>query len=374
MPNPFTLKVIDPLSPFCDRERELAELTSHAVNKANVVVFSPRRFGKTSLVKRVQTALGAKGAWTFYTDLFMAATVEDLASRIAKSVYAVLHHRESLLEKGKRFLKTFTNYRPVFIPSETNGVTMTMEPAGGAKGMDLLDQVMGDLGRFIAGQDQPVHFVLDEFQEITEIQQPGLEGLLRSHIQHQGAAYFFVGSRRRILLDMFNEKKRPFYRSALAYPLGPLPFEDLQHFLADRFASQGVGCDPEAAARIAAISGQSPYYAQALGYHAFELVKGRAGSAEVDAALDRLLETERYGYEAVIRGLTRGQTALLRAVAADPGDRILSREFMTRHHLSAGGIQSAIKKLVEQDLVEKHDDQWRVVDPVFGLWLRGYAS
>lgn len=113
MSNPFILKVIPPDSPFCNRTRELKELSSHVHNYSNVVLFSPRRYGKTSLVKKLQFHLLRQKVFSIYTDFFMVDMVNDVAARIAKSVYALLDRYESLLKKGSRYLRTIKGFRPV---------------------------------------------------------------------------------------------------------------------------------------------------------------------------------------------------------------------------------------------------------------------
>jgi len=371
--NPFTLRVIAPDSPFCDRAEELKDLSRHAVNQAAVVLFSPRRYGKTSLVKKVQHEIGEKGALTFYADLFMVASVNEVAERIAKSVYTVLHKRESLLRKGARMLKAFKTFRPVLKPSPENGVTLSVEPfSTTASGMELLDNVLEDLGAFIDEQRAKVHFVLDEFQEITELKEASIEGILRNHIQHHKASYFFVGSRRRVLLDIFNQRNRPFYQSAIIYPINLLPHDELVPFLAKLFEKEGKKCPESVAEMISRRTHQYPYYAQALAYNVFDLSGKVIRGEDVDAGFERLLSSERYAYEAMVQGLTGPQIALLRALAASPSSHILSGAYLARHKLTVGGVQYARKKLVELDLIEKHNDIWRVVDPVFAEWLSGY--
>ncbi|MBW2220712.1 MAG: hypothetical protein JRF40_14680 [Deltaproteobacteria bacterium] len=139
MTNPFTLRVIPSDFPFCNRTAEQSELLSHATNKENVVLFSPRRYGKTSLIKRLQTDLTAKGFFTVYADFFMATSENDIARRIAQSIYTPLHERESLLNKGVRFLKIFKAFRPVFKPSPESGFSFSVEPVEfGLSGIDLL--------------------------------------------------------------------------------------------------------------------------------------------------------------------------------------------------------------------------------------------
>ena len=370
MANPFTMRVIAPDSPFCNRAEELKVLSRHAVNQANVVVFSPRRYGKTSLVRKVQAEIEKEGFLTFYADLFMVTSANEVAERIAKNVYGLLHKRESLFQKGARFLKTFTTFRPVLKPSLKNGFSLSVEPfSASIPGKELLDKVMEELGLFIQRERSKVHFVLDEFQEITELKEPAIEGVLRKHIQHHQASYFFVGSRRRVLLDIFNQRSRPFYQSAIMYPIKALPHHDLVSFLKGRFEKEGKSCPMSVAEEISQRTFQYPYYAQALAYNVFDLAGKAIKSEDVDAGFERLLSSERYAYEAMIQGLTGAQIALLRALATSPNAKILSSDYIAQHKLTVGGVQYAQKKLVELDLIEKHNDVWRVVDPIFAVWL-----
>lgn len=373
MANPFTMRVIAPGAPFCNRTAELQDLSRHAANRANVVVFSPRRYGKTSLVKRVQADLALKDFLTIYADLFMVTSVGEVAGRIAKSVYAILHKQESLLRKGSRFLKTFTTFRPVITPSPSSGFSLSVEPVSAAMpGIELLDKVLGEVGLFVQDESPKLHFVLDEFQEITELKEPAIEGVFRTHIQQHQASYFFVGSRRRVLLDIFNQRSRPFYQSAIMYPIRALPHHDLVSFLQGRFEKEGKRCPKSVAEKISQRTFQYPYYAQALAYNVFDLSGKTITNEDVDAGLERLLSSERYAYEAMVQGLTGTQIALLRALATSPDAKILSSDFIARHKLTVGGVQYAQKKLVELDLIEKQNDVWRIVDPIFAVWLSRY--
>ena len=373
MANPFILRVIPPFFPFCNRTIELQQLGSHADNKANVVLFSPRRYGKTSLTRRLQSDLSDKGFFTVYVDFFMATSENEIARRISQSIYSALHARESLLDKGVRFLKIFKTFRPVFQPSPESDFSFSVEPVSSAmSGIDLIDKVMEELGVFIRRESINAHIVFDEFQEISELKNSPIEGVLRKHIQEQQASFFFVGSRRRILLDMFNKKNRPFYQSAIMYPLKSLPDEELISFLVERFKEGGKSCPVHIAEKISEKVSQYPYYAQALAYNIFEISEDIVSEDDIQAGFNNILASERYGYEAGVQGLTGPQIALLKALAIDPVSKILSTEYMNRHRLSAGGIQYARNKLEKLDLIEKHNNVWKIVDPVFGCWLAGY--
>ena len=370
MTNPFILRVIPSDFTFCNRNSEQRELLSHAKNKANVVLFSPRRYGKTSLIKKLQADLTSKGFFTVYADFFMATSENDIARRLAKSIYTPLHERESLLDKGVRFLKVFKTFRPVFKPSFESGFSFSVEPVlTGVSGIELVDNVLEEFGRFIRKEAIQAHIVFDEFQEITELKNSPIEGVLRRHIQEHQASYFFVGSRRRTLLNIFNQKSRPFYQSAIMYPLKPLPHDELIAFLVEQFKTGGKKCTKDIAGKISSKIMHYPYYTQALAYNIYEVSGKIIKEQDIKTGFQNLIASERYGYEAIVQGLTGTQISLLKAIADDPASKILTADYMERHRLSVGGIQYARNKLERLDLIEKIDHVWRVVDPIFGEWL-----
>ncbi|MDP2800149.1 MAG: hypothetical protein Q8O60_09770, partial [Deltaproteobacteria bacterium] len=168
----------------------MEELISHAKNKANVILFSPRRYGKTSLVKRVQNKLEEPGIVTLYIDFFGVNSVEDVAARSASRLYSFCHKDNSLLKKAMRLL---SSWRPVIRPDPEYGMSLTVESIAGKRGMELLEDVLLGFGRFIKEHQIGFHIVIDEFQEIAKLRESlQIEGIMRSHIQtHRNASYFF---------------------------------------------------------------------------------------------------------------------------------------------------------------------------------------
>lgn len=370
MNNPFTPGVIPPEAPFCNRQKELKELKSYASSSANVVLYSPRRYGKTSLVRRVQSGLSKKKVITIYVDLFGVTTIDEIAKRTARSVYLVTQKDKPLFKKVVTLFKTF---RPVLKPTETgDSFTVTVEPATSSlTGIDLLEATMTDLGMFIQATPSGVNIAFDEFQEITELNSLEIEGVLRSHIQTQKASYFFVGSRRRVLLDMFNLRNRPFFQSSILYKLSRLPYEDLVRFIVECFNKSGKRCSKEIAEKISKKAFQHPYYAQKLSFYVFEISGKTIESADVSDAYDKVIEDERYFFEASTQGLTIRQVSLLKALADDSSQPVYSSEFLSKHRLSQGLVQKALPKLSNLDLIEKNDQNgWEIVDPVFREWLK----
>ena len=372
MPNPFLIETLPPDSPFCDRKEEIDRLQSCAESGTNLVLFSPRRFGKTSLALRVQAMLVKQGYVTIYCQLFGVDSVSDAASRMGRSILKAIHARESLLAKGKRFLKYFSSFRPVFKPSE-DGISLTVEPASDEKPLELLERILGELGEFAAKSGHRVNFVLDEFQEITRLKESEqIEGIVRGKIQGQKVSYFFLGSRRGILLAMFSDRKRPFFQSAIHMELPPLPLGDITAFLGELFSKEKRDCPERICEEISLTVDQHPYYVQRLAREVYDLGKEKIFEEDVAKALENIIDMERYAFEAVLSRLTLPQVRVIRVLAGFPTKEMLSGEFIGRCGLPPSSVQFARNRLKTEDLIgqEKNSGMWKVVDPVFSMWLK----
>jgi hypothetical protein len=374
MGNPFYLQEVPVNAPFCDREKELKELRSYAKARANVVLFSPRRFGKTSLVKRVQGRLAKKGAVVIFADFFGVGSVEDVAARLAKAVYKFTHGKASL---WKTALRTVLSFRPVLKPDPGGGISLSVEPAAaGRTGLELLEQTIDSFYHFIKDSNRLVQIALDEFQEIVTLKEAlGIEAVLRTHIQRQKASYFFIGSRRRVLLGIFNERQRPFFQSAINYPLGVLPSADLAKFISWQFTEHGKSCTDEMGLSLASSVGCHPYYSEKLGFFVYEMAE-TVTEETIQAGLRKLIVSEKPVFEAILQGLSPHQRLLLKAVALESPEKILAGSYIQRHGLrSTGGVQHSTKQLEDLDLIERRSDpdQWQLVDPVLAMWLKASA-
>ncbi|KPK35857.1 MAG: hypothetical protein AMK70_04510 [Nitrospira bacterium SG8_35_1] len=370
MKNPFYFRELPLNAPFCDRQTELAELLSHAENRANVVLYSPRRYGKTSIVKRVQNQLGNKSLATVYVDFFGVDSIEDMMVRLASRVYKYSHSNESLFKKMMRFL---SSWRPVVRPDPEYGASLTVEPATKLRGVELLEETLTGLGKFISDHKKGCHIVFDEFQEIVELKESAkIEGILRSHIQtHSNASYFFVGSRRTILNAIFNDKKRPFFRSAIGFNLEPLPYDEATDFIIEQFKKGGKACPEGIARKITETVKGYPYYIQRVPYSIYEISEKKITDNDYFEGFKKVLDEERQLFEAMIRVLAIQQIKLTAALAIEPTPNVFAAEYIHRYNLgSIGGIQGTLKKLLSLDYIEKTDKEYHLVDPVFAIWLR----
>jgi uncharacterized protein len=336
MRNPFCSTELPVTAPFCDREKEMRELTSHARNKANVVLYAPRGYGKTSLVKRTQSQLAGE-VITIYINFFGVDSVERVAQRLATSLYSIYKKDLSLLQEASRTLPSWKSSITVK-PDPESGFVITAEPATRARGIDLLDETLTQFGEFTGKNKKGFHVAFDEFQEITQLPDSlRIEGAMRAHIQsHSNVSYFFIGSRRRLLMDIFNTGKRAFYKSAINYQLPPLPKKEAAEFIMERFLAVGKTCPEEMASRIFDLVNGYPCYIHKIPYAICEIVEGDViGPDDLAKGVKHVHEDEKPFYESYLQALT---------------------------------------KLTALDHIEKDNGTFRVVDPVFALWLQYMGS
>jgi len=255
------------------------------------------------------------------------------------------------------------------------GIIITAEPTTQMSGLKLLEETFSLFGKFTQEHPPGFHIVLDEFQEITELRESKqIEGILRSQIQtHRNVSYFFVGSRRRILLDIFNDEKRPFYKSAINYALGPLPKKEGVTFILERFSAAGKKCSPQIASRVYDKVRGYPYYLQRLPYSMYEISGKTLKDEDYETALREVLQEEKPLFQAKLERLYPVWKQLLYALAKEPVTSPLSTTYLRRHNLhSPGSTQPALKNLIALDYIEKRDDdsRYHIVDPIFDLYLK----
>jgi hypothetical protein len=138
--------------------------------------------------------------------------VEDVAARLAKAVFIITHQKES---SWKTALRTITSFRPVLRPDLASGMSISVQPSSAERGGgELLEETMASLGEFVSATNTLVHVALDEFQEIVALKEAlQTEGIMRTYMHQSQASYFFIGSRRQVILGVFNEWQRLFFEA-----------------------------------------------------------------------------------------------------------------------------------------------------------------
>ena len=368
MSNPFNL-VLAQGNGFCNRTAEKALIGQNMRSGIHTVIYAPRRYGKSSLAMEVGALL--TDMISIYVDLFSVTSPEDVVEKIYRVIVATLGRTAA--DQTTLATRILASFKKLRLNIEINSTTMLPEfsvSLGEERAEIHLELIIAALDHYCAAQAIKVCLVLDEFQEICELKESKkIEALLRGGMQSaQNVSFLMMGSRRTILRDMFEDRKRPFYKSAYVLPLPEIPVDEFVAFLIDRYASGGKVLSGAEAGEIVAFVRAYPYYVQKLAMLHFNLVGERDDSLLFAKSL--LVEMEAADFEGIFLGLTNHQKRLLRAIAKHQPTTIHGQGFLVENRLgSQGGVQTSLAKLKKMDLVEKLGEIWRVVDPVFEKWL-----
>jgi len=370
--NPFTLGIISSDQEFCNREREVEDLTRHALNCTHVVIFSPRRYGKTSLVKRVMARVSSRGFLAVYVDCFSVIAREDLVQKFASAVIASMG--KNVIE-GDFLRKTVKLFKRI-VPSldiTPDGVSISAKYDQSTGFPYLIEDIFNGVAKHLRLKKTKCLIVFDEFQEISELKESKqVEGLLRKQVQAlSDMGCFFVGSRRRILQSMFNDRKRPFFKLAFNYPLEKISGEELANHIVKLFAKTRKACSLTLAGDLYDHVEGNTYYVRKLSHLLWDMTEKEVTSDLLSAAKVELLEAEGLDLQGVFAGLLLGEKKLAMALAKEPTGKPYAMHYLKKHDLSPGGLQKSMKSLQGKDIVEQdHEGVYRLTDPLFGRWCR----
>lgn len=372
--NPFRYGALALDEAFTNRAVELAELIADARNGQDVVIFAPRRYGKSSLVWRVQQELVADHVLVAHVNLMTAPTKERLAEKLARTIHediASVVYRAR--EKAMGVFRGLRITPKVTLDPYDGSLSFGFDAGYRAEDVDAtlerLLQLPGELG---ADRNRRVALIFDEFQEIVDID-PNLPKLMRSVFQEQPeVAHFYLGSKRHMMERIFNDENEPFWRSAKQLELGVIEPELFRDYISERFRATGKEIDEAAVRRILELTGGHPYATQELCYFTWgaTVQDGVATLETVEAGLAGVLRSEHAHYSLLWENSPAGQRVVLEALAADPG-RPYSEEYRRKHGLrSASHVQKALGALTKRELVAKsRSGEYAIAEPFLAEWI-----
>lgn len=376
--NPFRFGALALDESFANRDQERKELASDVRNGQDVVIFAPRRYGKSSLIWNVAQALSSDGVLVAQVDLMTTPTKERLAAALAESIYEQI---ASVLERMRE--KALAPFRGLQVQP-----TITVNPEDGSLSfsfgmgqrppdidatLERLLQLPAELG---SARSRRVALVMDEFQEIVKID-PGLPNVLRAVFQQQPeVAHVYLGSKRHVMEGIFSDANEPFWRSAKPIELGLIETEAFGDFIESRFRETGRTVEAERIEGILNCTGGHPYATQELCYFAWELTpdKGTVSPEIVRQALEAVLRAEHTHFALLWESATTNQRLVLQALAREPG-RPFQSDYRRRHGLPpATSVQKALRSLADRELVAGEQGAYRIVEPFLAEWLNAATA
>ena len=353
MENPFKFGTIVEAEYFTDRIEEVAYIR-HFVESANhLILISPRRFGKSSVVAK---ALNKSGRKSITVNLQQVTSVADLSAKLLREFFKV--------HPFERIRHLISHFR--IIPAlTTNPITGLMDVSfqPGVDASILLEDVMALIENAHSQQDRII-IVFDEFQEILDLA-PRLDKKLRAIMQKQEHInYILLGSQESMMTDIFEKKKSPFYHFGEMMRLGKLPREDFHRYLSERLKTRFADNNDDLADRILDYTGCHPYYSQQLAANVWNIsVLQPEKEDALEAAIDHIVISHGLDYERLWMNFNRTNKWILQSLAKN-------RMLQTGEYPTST-IYSALKRL-QKDGYVIYSDHYEIEDPFFKEWvLRG---
>ena len=379
MRNPFIYGEEATGEAFCDREEELEELRRDIRNGANVIIFSPRRYGKTSLIKEVLKQLDKKQTVAVYVDLYPAVSKQKFLDQYAMAI------SRALTGKIEAKLKTLRELFPRLIPKlvikgEPGTPEFEFDYDASKRPSLYLDEMLQAVKKYADQHRRTAVVVFDEIQEIMQYEDDEIEKTMRTAFQsHHNVSYIFLGSKRHLMEKMFNDPNRPFYKSGKHLPLKRISEDELRPFILKKFREGKFKIAAPEADQIIALTECHPYYAQFLCHVLWDNCtdKQEITAADILQAVNGVIARERSLFLTIWDGLARQQKALLLALAKSAESKqtqIFSHHFLAAHHLgSASSAQKSLARLLEKNIIDRENGTYVFADVFFKRWLEKLA-
>ena len=353
MENPFKFGTIVEEEYFTDRIEEVASI-SHFLNSANhLILISPRRFGKSSVIAKAVKETGRKN---ITINLQQVTSVADLSAKLLREFFKV-----HPLERIRHLITHFRIIPTITSNPLTGAMDVSFQP--GVDSSILLEDVMALIENAHTEQERII-VVLDEFQEIIDLA-PRLDKQLRSIMQEQKHInYILLGSQESMMTEIFERKKSPFYHFGQLMRLGKLPRNDFHHYLSERLRGCFTEKSEELADRILDYTDCHPYYSQQLAFNVWNI--GTLQPEKEDAikeAINNIVIIHGLDYERLWMNLSRTNKWILQ--------RLASKSVLQTGEYPTSTIYSALKRL-QKDGYVIYSDHYELEDPFFKEWiLRG---
>lgn len=356
--NPFKFGSVVDDPHFTDRLAEQVEIKMVLSSANHLIVISPRRYGKTSLIKKVVSSLDRP---LVFLDLQLVTDINDFASQILKRVYRIYP-----FERLRGFLKTFRVNPSIILNPQTNEVEVSF--LSNSNQVLLLEDVFNLLDR-LGTQDKRPIVVLDEFQELLRLD-THVDRQLRAIIQHhKNINYVFMGSIESMMRQIFEDKKSPFYHFGQILPLNKIPYQDFSTFIESGFKDKTRNLSSVSKA-ILDITHCHPYYTQQLAYTLWNKWDDEQSISDlVNEAVGYLVQIQDNNYQRIWQNQNQTDKKILIQIAQEQEQLLSQSSIQQMGFNSTSTLYSGLKRLIQQGFVLKTQNYYELDDPFFKQWI-----
>ena len=374
--NPFVYGEIVTAGAFADREDERDRLSRDLAAGQKVFLISPRRYGKSSLIRDVMRGLARQRILTVEVTVAASSSYVGFLESYARALVSADTPAARLRRWATELLQGITPELR-FDPAGAGDTKFSLAFPTVRTSREvarLAAEVFALPGRIAAARNRRLAIALDEFQTIASFDGGTVEHALRAAVQEQRqVGYVFAGSEPSLMERMLGPR-RPFYKAGPVLRLEKIDEDAFARFLDTRFAKSGLSVEPGLGHAIIELAGNVPYDVQRLAHETWDDVRagGRrsAGLEDLHLALSRLLGEQDTIFEESWQRLTLAQRAVLRALVLENGRELLSADVRARYRLpGASSVQSALAALARQEVVMKTPGGYVVSDSLYREWV-----
>ena len=366
--NPFILAGYAGPAYFCDRQKETAWLEDQYKNDRNVVLYSWRRMGKTSLIMHFYNNKEKQGKTDcIFIDLLGTSTFPQAIKKIAEAVI----HKYGSMQKG------ISSVLAKLISGI--GASLSFDPVTGLPQLDVNysgspepEYSLQAIGEFLASQKKEVVVAIDEFQQIVNYDERNAEAAFRTWAQQfPSIRFIFSGSHRHMMMSIFSEANRPFYGSAQLLGLEPIPEQEYLKFILAKFKHAGKNISPEQVKLIFDWTRNQTYYVQ-LACNKLYGMTDNVLDEQLQQVFDEMIQQEIPLFSSYQQLLTSLQWKLFRAIAKEGGvENPMSQPFLSKYNLgAASSVNSAIQVLTKKEMVIYWENKYQLHDTLLLRWLQ----
>ncbi|WP_373810589.1 AAA family ATPase [Porphyromonas macacae] len=357
---------------FCDRVGESARLIRSVTNGNNLVIISPRRMGKTGLIRFCYDKPEIKKEYyTFFIDILHTSTLRELTYLLGREIY------ETLLSRSRKMAVLFVQMLKS-ISGKFGFDPVTNLPAFNIELTDIEypEYTLEEIFQYLAKADKPCIVAIDEFQQIAKYPEKNIEALLRTHTHIQkirNSQFIFAGSEHHMMQEMFTSAARPFYQSADLLELKAIAPEYYVPFVTGHFKKRKRYIAEESVMEVYRLFKGHTFYIQKTFNEAFaDTSEGEECTLDViRKAVEQMIDSNDTIFREILSNIPEKQKELLYAIAKDEeAERITSADFIKRHGLtSASSVQSAMQKLLDKDIITEVNKVFSLTDKLFAMWI-----
>jgi len=362
--NPFEYQRIVAGEAFVDRERELKTLINALLSGENILLYSPRRLGKSSLLKEAMKRIGDKRI-SIYVDLWECLTEEEIAEKLLAAIINVSY---TTLEKATTAMKEMiSSARPLLTVESDGSIGIKLEFVEREK---TLKESLSMMQKIAERRKKKVIVIIDESQVIAEFEGHRIEKIFRTTLQEQKmVTYVFSGSKQHTLKAMVTQKTRPFYHQLRPMTLGSITIDAFTPFIKKGFSKVG-GVNTAVIKEIYRFASGNPQRTQQICHFLFSKAENdkRLVTDDVQQIVKEICLSLDKEFEDELDGIknTR-QRRILKALAIEGTQKPLSSDFLKKYSLGpASSVQTALKGLIEKGILS---EEYEFIDPLFKMWF-----